>query len=249
MTLALLAHSWLRWLVVATALVALALAIRGWRSARPFTRLHARLVEAVAGLAKLQLLVGLALLLWLSPIARAAWQGGIGAMFGEPALVFFGLAHPGLMTIGVGVLEVGRVRSARSARPHRTAALAIGAWLGIAALAIPWPGLPWGRPLVRVELPVTDAAAPATYTSRCASCHGPRGAGDGPLAPTLTPRPRAFDDLAWQRAVTDAYLHDVIRQGGAAHGRSALMPQHDDLSRDTIDALVVYIRSLAKDSP
>ncbi|MBF5045746.1 MULTISPECIES: cytochrome c [Myxococcaceae] len=90
-------------------------------------------------------------------------------------------------------------------------------------------------------------AARATYESRCATCHGPQGAGDGPAARGLEPAPRNLQDAAWQRTVTDEHLERVITGGGLAVGKSVLMPPSPDLrGRPELAALRAYVRSLAK---
>jgi mono/diheme cytochrome c family protein len=43
---------------------------------------------------------------------------------------------------------------------------------------------------------VADASGRDTYLRYCASCHGPEGRGDGPLAGSLTPPPADLTQLA-----------------------------------------------------
>jgi hypothetical protein len=82
---------------------------------------------------------------------------------------------------------------------------------------------------------------------RCSTCHGPQGAGDGPGAAGLEPKPRDFRDPAWQASVTDDHLRRIIVLGGPAVGKSPLMPPNPDLAGkdDVVGALVARIRSLA----
>ncbi|MDB4962535.1 MAG: hypothetical protein JWP01_2534 [Myxococcales bacterium] len=209
----LLAHSWLRWIVVAFALwviVASLRAARDWQGATP--RARPRSSESPTS----RCCSGSRSGYGCRRSAAAAWRGG----FGEPILLAFSLVHPALMIVATMVLHVGHARVARapSDRKHRVLATTVMTWLAIVALAIPWPMLPWGRPLGRVELPATArAAAPATW-ARCVACHGATGHGDGPAAIGLSPRPRSFADRAWHAQATDAGIRDVIRSGGATHG-------------------------------
>ncbi len=79
---------------------------------------------------------------------------------------------------------------------------------------------------------VTDAdrvAATNLFTERCAPCHGPNGAGDGPAAKALDPRPRNFHDSSWQSSVTDEHITKIIRYGGPSVGKSPAMPANPDL--------------------
>src|SRR6185503_5050018 len=41
------------------------------------------------------------------------------------------------------------------------------------------------------------------FKSRCATCHGNEGRGDGPGAIALNPKPRNYHDKDWQAKVTD----------------------------------------------
>jgi mono/diheme cytochrome c family protein len=95
---------------------------------------------------------------------------------------------------------------------------------------------------------VADSAAEAKeiFTTRCVTCHGPQGAGDGPGSAGLTPAPRNFQDPAWQEEVSDEHLANIIQYGGAAVGRSPTMPGNPDLSGkpEVVEALVAYLRGL-----
>jgi mono/diheme cytochrome c family protein len=86
------------------------------------------------------------------------------------------------------------------------------------------------------------------FTSRCSTCHGTDGKGNGPAAANLTPKPRDYTDPAWQSATTDQQLKDVIVKGGAAVGKSALMPPNPDLESkpEVVNGLVAKIRSFKK---
>jgi mono/diheme cytochrome c family protein len=86
------------------------------------------------------------------------------------------------------------------------------------------------------------------FATRCATCHGPEGRGDGPGAAGLDPKPRNYHDATWQASVRDEHLAKIIVQGGGAVGRSPLMPPNPDLvgKPDVVAALVKQIRSLAK---
>jgi len=81
------------------------------------------------------------------------------------------------------------------------------------------------------------------FTSRCAPCHGPSGRGDGPGAVALTPKPRNYTDLSWQRSVKDDDIKKTILYGGAAVGKSPSMPANPDLEgKPELDALVGIVR-------
>lgn len=68
-------------------------------------------------------------------------------------------------------------------------------------------------------IPVAPRALPdlkrgaVLFQAQCASCHGPAGAGDGPLAAKLDPPPIAFTDRERARARSLLALYQVVSQG------------------------------------
>ncbi|MBK7188670.1 MAG: c-type cytochrome [bacterium] len=67
------------------------------------------------------------------------------------------------------------------------------------------------------------------FQTRCATCHGQFGRGDGPGAAALNPKPQNYADAAWQQKVTDAEIEKAIVFGGASVGKSAQMVPNPDL--------------------
>ncbi|HET9958265.1 MAG TPA: c-type cytochrome [Polyangiaceae bacterium] len=93
------------------------------------------------------------------------------------------------------------------------------------------------------------AQSPQTvFNTKCTVCHGSVGAGDGPGAAALDPKPRAFADPAWQNSVTDEQIKKAILEGGAAIGKSPGMPANPDLSAkpDVVNGLVAIVRGFKK---
>ncbi len=85
------------------------------------------------------------------------------------------------------------------------------------------------------------------YGTVCTTCHGPAGAGDGPGAAALNPKPANFGDAAFWASRTDDHLVKVIREGGASVGKSALMPAWGGLYNEAqARALVAYIKTFKK---
>jgi mono/diheme cytochrome c family protein len=146
----------------------------------------------------------------------------------------------------------------------------------IAALAIAavWTGFACGRgdeppartpsdPEIPTEAAAREEAPPPTassvdraqreageiFATRCATCHGPKGAGDGPVGVVLDPRPRDFRDPAWQASVSDEHVERIILHGGVAVGKSPAMPPNPDLTSkpEVVAALRARVRSLASD--
>jgi mono/diheme cytochrome c family protein len=94
--------------------------------------------------------------------------------------------------------------------------------------------------------PTSDAKA--LFKLKCVVCHGDHGAGDGPGAAALVPKPRAFADAEWQTAVTDEHIKKIILEGGPAVGKSPAMPPNPDLKGkdEVLSALVKVIREFKK---
>ncbi len=99
--------------------------------------------------------------------------------------------------------------------------------------AYPIPVSPRGLPDLR--------QGQALYQAQCASCHGAAGAGDGPLAKQMEPKPIAFTDAERARSRSPMALHQVITQG--VDGTS--MPSFATLSEADRWALAFYVGTLA----
>ena len=86
--------------------------------------------------------------------------------------------------------------------------------------------------------------AKAMFESLCFTCHGSTGHGDGPGAGALNPKPRSFADAAWQDSVTDEHIKKAVVFGGAAVGKSAMMPAQPQLKGNDaiLDGLVTIVR-------
>jgi cytochrome c553 len=89
-----------------------------------------------------------------------------------------------------------------------------------------------------------EAEASQIFAGRCTPCHGANGAGDGVAAAALTPRPRNFHDATWQASVNDQHIETIIRLGGAAVGKSAVMPGNPDLVAKP--AVVAALRTMIR---
>ena len=80
------------------------------------------------------------------------------------------------------------------------------------------------------------------YEKNCLSCHGASGKGDGPAGKMLKPSP---GDLAEAKGKPDADVVKMIKEGGKALGKSAMMPAYGSkFSDEQIKALVAYIKEL-----
>lgn len=86
----------------------------------------------------------------------------------------------------------------------------------------------------------------ALYQQYCAICHGAAGKGDGPAAGNLPVKPRNHTDGVYMNALSDAHLRKVITQGGAAVGKSGLMPGWGGvLTAAEVEDVIAHVRTLA----
>ena len=89
-------------------------------------------------------------------------------------------------------------------------------------------------------------AGKAKYDANCIGCHGATGKGDGAAAAALNPKPQDHTDGKVMNALSDKYLFDIIKDGGAAMKKAPFMPaSNKKLSDQEIWDVVAYIRSLA----
>ena len=122
----------------------------------------------------------------------------------------------------------------RYAREARFRRIGLGA-----LLAIPACKEPTG--------PEREISGARLYAQNCASCHGPTGRGDGPLSAGLVPAPAKHADGNYMNPLTNDYLFRVVKEGGAAVGKSAMMaPWGTSMSDEEIRGLVAHMRTLAE---
>lgn len=85
------------------------------------------------------------------------------------------------------------------------------------------------------------AAGHTLYTTHCATCHGPKGAGDGVQASRYNPMPSNLADATWKHGPTDGEIFTVIRNGIPKTAMSAFSKKITD--RQTWD-VVNFVRSV-----
>lgn len=151
-TAVLLVHSWLRWVVILLALLAIGRALSGAFARRPWTTADTKAGRFFMIALDVQVLLGLVLYFPLSPITRTALEDFGGAM-ASSGLRYWAVEHVFGMIIGLLLAHRGisRVRSiADPVRKHRVAAVFLILALVVILVSIPWPGTPNARPLFRL---------------------------------------------------------------------------------------------------
>jgi hypothetical protein len=143
-------HSWVRWVVIVAGLIAFVRAVTGSSSRKPWTPADDRAGFWFITALDFQVVLGLLLYFFLSPLAGEAIRD-FGAAMKNSVLRYWAVEHVFGMIIGVALAHVGRVRTRRadSLRRHKVAAIFFGLALLAVLAAVPWPGMPNGRPLLR----------------------------------------------------------------------------------------------------
>jgi len=92
-----------------------------------------------------------------------------------------------------------------------------------------------------------ETSAASNYRIYCMQCHGISGKGSGINARDMSVPPRNHSDAKYLKARTDEDLFKVIKEGGLAINKSALMPPWGKTMSDAeIKDLVRHIRKLCK---
>jgi hypothetical protein len=122
----------------------------GWARDRPWSRTDELAHKALMTAVNWQFTLGVIMYLFLSPNSHAFFAN-VGVAYAEPTQRFFGLEHPIAMLTAVSLVHLGRQRSERTTgrARHRAAFVWTVAALLVFAIAIPWPFLKYGRPLLR----------------------------------------------------------------------------------------------------
>ncbi len=146
-------HSFVRWVLVIVAVVAVVRAFAGWLGKKEWTALDSRLGVLLSSSADLQMLLGLILYIFLSPLTQAAFKN-FGAAMSDPVLRYWGVEHIVMLFAAVVLIHVGQTmaKRAEAALKYKWAAIFWGLALLAMLVAIPWPFLPVGsgRPWIRL---------------------------------------------------------------------------------------------------
>jgi hypothetical protein len=144
-------HSWLRWLVILAGVAALGGAVAGVSTRRAWLPADNLRLALFAHSLDLQMLIGLVLYIFLSPVTRSGFEN-IPLTMRDPILRFFVVEHLAGMLVAIALAHVGRARvrkAADAAARHRAVLIFIGLSMVALLLSIPWPGMPGGRELFR----------------------------------------------------------------------------------------------------
>jgi hypothetical protein len=139
-------HSLIRWLVLIAGILAAGRAVIGWLRQADWTGLDNRLGLFFMIGVDIQVLLGLVLYLFLSPITAEAFTD-FGAAMADADVRFYAVEHVLLMVVVLALVHMGRALPKKvesAAKKHQRAAILFSIAL-IAVLA----AIPWSRPLFR----------------------------------------------------------------------------------------------------
>ncbi len=105
-------HSGVRWIVLLLAIAAVVDFVIGWRGKKNFGRLDNMISLLYMISCDIQLLIGLTLYFFLSPVTQNAMQFGLHQ--DDPNVMFYGVEHPVTMMLAIVCAHVGRISSKKA---------------------------------------------------------------------------------------------------------------------------------------
>jgi cyanate permease len=142
-------HSFLRWFVLLSLIIALYKAFRGYFSNTKFTKSDNAIRHWTATIAHIQLMVGM-VLYFQSPLIKYFLKNGAKEGF---EYLFFGTIHSTLMLVAIVIVTIGSAMAKRKKtdkEKFRTMMVWYSLGLIIIFIAIPWPFSPFSnRPYLR----------------------------------------------------------------------------------------------------
>jgi hypothetical protein len=139
-------HNILRWVVLILGILAIFRAWRGWLGKHAWVKADRLTGVFFSAAIDTQLMIGLILYLFLSPITKGALGDLGGAMKAGGDLSFFAIEHIVMMILAVVFAHVGSAmakKAVEDVNKHKQAAI----WFSLAMLAIV-VAIPWWRPLL-----------------------------------------------------------------------------------------------------
>lgn len=109
----LLIHSWLRWIFLILAIVVIAKSIIGWLGGKDYSKGDNALAASFVGTMHLQLLIGLILYFFLSPITAVAFED-FGAAMKNAEIRYWAVEHISMMILAVVIAQIGRTKAKKA---------------------------------------------------------------------------------------------------------------------------------------
>lgn len=135
-------HNMLRWLLLIVIVVTLVKYLVGWIGSKPWTKADNVLGVVFTSLMDLQLLTGLVLYFFLSPVTKLALSD-FGAAMKDSGLRFYAVEHIFMMIVAVALVHVGRAKSKKEKTDH--AKFKVASIFYLIALVVILAAIPWSR--------------------------------------------------------------------------------------------------------
>jgi len=135
-------HNTLRWVLLLSLAVTLFKYLAGWLGNKSWNKTDNVLGIVFTSLMDLQLLIGLALYFFLSPVTKLA-MSDFGAAMKDADLRFYAVEHFSMMLIAVVLVHIGRAKSKKA--KSDIAKFRIASIFFLVALIIILAAIPWGR--------------------------------------------------------------------------------------------------------
>ena len=133
-------HNTLRWLILLSLVITLVKYVSGWLGNQPWKKTDNILGIVFTSLMDLQLLTGLVLYFFISPVTKLA-MSDFGAAMKDPGLRFYAVEHFSMMLIAVVLVHIGRAKSKKAktdSAKFKTATIFFLIALVVILAAIPW---------------------------------------------------------------------------------------------------------------
>ena len=138
----LLFHNTLRWLLLISLFITLVKYLAGWMGNKPWTKFDNLLGIVFTSLMDIQLMLGLVLYVFLSPVTRTAFAD-FGAAMKDDNLRFYAVEHISIMLVAVIMVHIGRAKSKKAKTD--IGKFRIASIFFLIALALILGGIPWNR--------------------------------------------------------------------------------------------------------
>lgn len=139
----LLLHNTLRWLLLLSLVITMVKYLAGWLGNQPWKKTDNVLGIVFTSLMDLQLITGLVLYIFLSPMTKQAFAD-FGAAMKNADLRFYAVEHLSMMLIAVILVHIGRAKSKKAItdqKKFKTASIFFLIALVLMVVAIPWSRL------------------------------------------------------------------------------------------------------------
>lgn len=138
-------HSYLRWVVLALALIVIAKSLMGWLGNKSYEKLDNTLSASFLGSLHLQLILGLILYVIGDKGLSLITNNGMAEVMKDADLRFWAVEHMTTMIIAIVVATIGRSKSKRvseAVAKHKQVVIFYGIALLLILSRIPWTQVP-----------------------------------------------------------------------------------------------------------